>query len=403
MAASAVQQSYSGITTMTQYLYDAEGRRVAKESITNWTAGCDTTQNGFTATTVYVLGPGGDQMTEMTNNTGTWQWEHTNVFAPGLSATYDADSTGQTEGRMYFRLSDWLGTRRQQTDYAGNPCLEFISQPYGDGLTPIPVSNCGDATGHHFTGKERDSESGNDYFGARYYASSMGRFMSPDWSVKAQPVPYAKLDDPQSLNLYSYVRNNPLSRVDKDGHCSSPKVGQGQVGVCIDLYIQAKTINVVGQGDGRGPAANDPKATYRVELQLVIDPAKGTVSLVKDDAGVSKALGGLLSNEGTDSTSPITPTTDKNGTTHFTINNTAMNGLHDLPGAPKDTIKTTLNMDVTSGGKVGVEGGMRTAYPSLEIYSYNPSGQATTVLQMQEHNPSDLANQNQPVPQVAPQ
>ena len=33
------------------------------------------------------------------------------------------------------------------------------------------------------------------------------------------PVPYAKLDDPQSLNLYSYVRNNPLSRTDPDGHC----------------------------------------------------------------------------------------------------------------------------------------------------------------------------------------
>ncbi len=253
------------------------------------------------------------------------------------------------------------------------------------------------------TGKERDAESGNDYFGARYYASSMGRFLSPDWSAKVQPVPYAKLDDPQSLNLYSYVRNNPLSRVDKDGHCSSPSVGKGQVGVCIDLYIQAKTINLVGQGDGRGPAANDPKATYRVELQLVMDPKAGTVSLVKDDAGVSKALGGLISNKGTDTTSPITPTTDANGTTHFTINNTALNGLHDLPGAPQDTIKTTINMDVTSGGKVGIEGGERTAYPSLEIYSYSPSGQSTSILQMQEHNPSDLAKQNQQIPQVAPQ
>ena len=71
---------------------------------------------------------------------------------------------------------------------------------------------------HHFTGKERDTESGNDYFGARYYASSMGRFLSPDWSAKYEPVPYAKLDDPQTLNLYAYVRNNPLSRVDVDGH-----------------------------------------------------------------------------------------------------------------------------------------------------------------------------------------
>jgi RHS repeat-associated protein len=70
----------------------------------------------------------------------------------------------------------------------------------------------------HFTGKERDVESGNDYFGARYFASTMGRFLSPDWSAKAEPVPYAKLDDPQSLNFYAYVRNNPLSRVDVDGH-----------------------------------------------------------------------------------------------------------------------------------------------------------------------------------------
>jgi RHS repeat-associated protein len=257
--------------------------------------------------------------------------------------------------------------------------------------------------GYKFTGKERDAESNLDNFGARYYGSSMGRFMTPDWAAKPTAVPYAHYGNPQSLNLYSYVQNNPTTVGDPDGHCSSPKVGNGQVGVCIDLYIQAKTINVVGQGDNRGPAANDPKATYRAEMQLVADPKKGTVSLVKDDAGVSKALGGLISNKGTSTTSPITPTTDDNGTTHFTVNNTAMNGLHDLPGAPKDSIKTTINMDITSEGKVGIERGMRTVYPSLEIYSYSPGGQSTSILQMQEHSPSDLANQNQPIPQVAPQ
>jgi RHS repeat-associated protein len=71
---------------------------------------------------------------------------------------------------------------------------------------------------YQFTGKERDAESGLDYFGARYYGSSMGRFMSPDWAAKATPVPYAKLDNPQSLNLYAYVGNNPLSHIDPDGH-----------------------------------------------------------------------------------------------------------------------------------------------------------------------------------------
>ena len=46
----------------------------------------------------------------------------------------------------------------------------------------------------------------------------MGRFESPDWANKAEPVPYAKLDNPQTLNLYGYVANNPESRVDPDGH-----------------------------------------------------------------------------------------------------------------------------------------------------------------------------------------
>jgi RHS repeat-associated protein len=63
------------------------------------------------------------------------------------------------------------------------------------------------------SGKERDAESGNDYFGARYYASSMGRFMSPDplgpWVADAS--------DPQSWNMYAYARNNPLTNIDPSG------------------------------------------------------------------------------------------------------------------------------------------------------------------------------------------
>lgn len=46
--------------------------------------------------------------------------------------------------------------------------------------------------------------------------------MSPDWSAREEPVPYAKLDNPQSLNLYSYVYNNPLGRADADGHAPGP-------------------------------------------------------------------------------------------------------------------------------------------------------------------------------------
>jgi len=63
------------------------------------------------------------------------------------------------------------------------------------------------------TGKERDPSSGLDNFGARYYASTMGRFMSPDDSFVAWD-----LSNPQSLNLYSYVLNNPLRFTDPTGH-----------------------------------------------------------------------------------------------------------------------------------------------------------------------------------------
>lgn len=73
------------------------------------------------------------------------------------------------------------------------------------------------------TGKERDAESGLDNFGARYFGSSMGRFMSPDFGGPAglshpDPVPWADLENPQTLNLYSYGNNNPVSNADDDGH-----------------------------------------------------------------------------------------------------------------------------------------------------------------------------------------
>jgi RHS repeat-associated protein len=62
------------------------------------------------------------------------------------------------------------------------------------------------------------TETGNDYFGARYYASNFGRFLSPDWSAIPAPVPYANLTNPQTLNLYAIVRDNPETFADLDGH-----------------------------------------------------------------------------------------------------------------------------------------------------------------------------------------
>jgi RHS repeat-associated protein len=80
------------------------------------------------------------------------------------------------------------------------------------------VISTGTPTNYKFTGKERDSESGLDNFGARSVSSRMGRFMSPDWSAAPMGVAYADFGNPQSLNLYSYVKNNRLTLNGPDGH-----------------------------------------------------------------------------------------------------------------------------------------------------------------------------------------
>jgi RHS repeat-associated protein len=196
----------------TGYIYNAEGIRVAKGAIGTWS--CNPATNGFTLTESYVLGPDGEELTMI--GSGSTGWQRTNVYGQGkLLATYD------TAG-LHFHLSDPLGSRRMQTNDQGVAEQDCESLPFGDQALchqdPNAIESTADATPLHFTGKERDTESGNDYFDARYYSSAMGRFMSPDWSAKEEPVPYAKLDDPQTLNLYSYVQNNPLSLTDPTGH-----------------------------------------------------------------------------------------------------------------------------------------------------------------------------------------
>lgn len=97
------------------------------------------------------------------------------------------------------------------------------------------------------TGKERDAESSLDYFGARHYASSLGRYMRPD-----DPFADQHPQDPQSWNLYSYVRNNPLNATDPSGHeCVSDSNGgwqwSGSGETCEDVDAQNAEYKQSGQ------------------------------------------------------------------------------------------------------------------------------------------------------------
>jgi len=99
-----------------------------------------------------------------------------------------------------------------------------------------------------FTGKERDSESGLDYFGARYYGAALGRFPSPD-----DPLVDQQADDPQSWNLYGYVRNNPLANTDPDGYGAKPTPCQTATYTHTTNAVDAKTTTEDWGGSGNCP------------------------------------------------------------------------------------------------------------------------------------------------------
>jgi RHS repeat-associated protein len=117
-------------------------------------------------------------------------------------ATYDAQG-------LHFYLSDPLGTRRVQTDPTGAVEGQDTSLPFGDGFAQTAQD---DPAAQHYAQLTFDPETGLDHAEARQYAAWMGRWTAPD--------PYNgsyDLNNPQSLNRYAYVNNNPLGFVDPSG------------------------------------------------------------------------------------------------------------------------------------------------------------------------------------------
>jgi RHS repeat-associated protein len=123
--------------------------------------------------------------------------------------------------KVQWLVPDHLGTPRiivGQTGILANvkrhdylPFGEELFAPAG-GRTAAQGYTTGDATRQQFTLKERDIETGLDYFGARYYSSTQGRFSSPDLLFADQHE-----SDPQSWNIYTYVANNPTAYTDPFG------------------------------------------------------------------------------------------------------------------------------------------------------------------------------------------
>ena len=224
----AVWNANSGASWVTQYLYDAEGRRTAKghSQANPMTLACTDGGSDFVVTASYGLGLSGELISEFDGNNA---WKHSNVFADGkLLATYD--STG-----LHYHLTDHLGTARLQYSSDNSTVeLQCRNLPFGDTAQGAPPCTGPHATENFFTGKERDTESGLDYFGARYYQPLKGLWASPDpgWFISAD------LANPQSLNQYVYALSNPVNATDPTGldPCYGPPDSHGVVNVvpCFD-------------------------------------------------------------------------------------------------------------------------------------------------------------------------
>jgi RHS repeat-associated protein len=150
-----------------------------------------------------------------------------------------------------------------------------------------------------FTAKERDQETGLDFFGARYYGSVLGRFTSPDpyniltrkdqgnTGQERKKLLDSFISNPQAWNKYTYALNAPLHLVDAEGNCSAPAgLKPGQTGVCIETFIAAPRIGGVGLGDNR--TFSSTGGTYRFRVDVRVDPGTNGKVSINSDAAMSQ-------------------------------------------------------------------------------------------------------------------
>jgi RHS repeat-associated protein len=192
------ENKITDVDSVAAYKYDGEGQRVRKLVGENLR---------------FVYGIGGQLIVEFSGASGALVKEY--IYGPsGLLATIDANGTRYT-------TPDHLGSPRVVTNSSAGIVSRHDYMPFGEELgagtgartTAMGFPGPSDGLRQKFTAKERDVETGLDYFNARYYASVQGRFMGSDpLFIEAN-----RLEFPQSWNLYVYTRNNPLRFIDPDG------------------------------------------------------------------------------------------------------------------------------------------------------------------------------------------
>ncbi len=178
------------------------------------------------------------------------------------------DGTQAGDEQLKWMVTDHLGSTRMEANKSGSlagirrhdylPFGEELvastgAQRGGIGYEPPPTN-----VRQRFTGHERDDETGLDFAQARYFSSVQGRFTSAD-------LPFADQyeEDPQSWNLYAYVRNNPCSNNDPTGRNTCYfRLDGSKIGCEGDARIKIST------AEGQGTISRTDKEGKRRRLTL---------------------------------------------------------------------------------------------------------------------------------------
>jgi RHS repeat-associated protein len=203
--ANRLKQVTQGANTYT-FAYNGVGDRLSQ------TVGITTTR--------YLLDPGAGLTQVLADGTNTY------LYGNGRLAQYQAE--------MQYFGADGLGSVRQLYDASGMVAANTRYDPYGN-----LISQSGEATSvFGYTGEQWDAATGLEYLRARYYSSAQGRFITEDTAAGNDTLP-------QSLHLYSYAWDNPISLADPSGQQVAPPLVCTPGQPCPTGLLSVEQINAV--------------------------------------------------------------------------------------------------------------------------------------------------------------
>lgn len=228
-----------------------------------------------------------------------------------LSKLYECDTTGAntscsrfiwagtqhiatvaSSGIVHYWQGDHLGSSTVITDSTGARVQALAYYPYGDLRTNQSFTTPAIDVPYKYTRKELDNSSNLYFFESRYYHPIFGRFISPDTLV-------SNLHDPQSLNRYSYVGNNPLRYTDPTGHLKIGKflhraIHPGGLDRLIQHNLALRVLGWIYLGPGVMSFIDPVTRTSAVSAAVAIGVTIGTFGCVPCGGAAGGAVGAAL-------------------------------------------------------------------------------------------------------------